>query len=70
MRRWPMANHVAVDPLNDQSKADRRKKSPELARLQSAYEKVKDFPDARKGGWPDMLELRQAVERYLLIYGP
>lgn len=70
MRRWLMINPLAPDPLNDQSKTDRRKESPELARLQSAYEKVKEFPDARKGGWPDMLELRQAVERYLMIYGP
>lgn len=65
-----MTEDVALDPLKDRSKADRRKESPELARLQSAYEKVKEFPDARRGGWPDMLELRQAVERYLMIYGP
>ena len=43
--------------------------SPEKQRLDAAFERVKEFPEGRQSGWADMLELRQAVEKYLERWG-
>lgn len=46
-----------------------RQLSPEMDRLRAAYERVKEFPEGQRNGWANMLELRQAVEKYLERWG-
>lgn len=43
--------------------------SDEMQRLRAAFERVKVFPESDPAGWAKMLELRQAVERYLERWG-
>ncbi len=42
----------------------------EIAKLQAAFDKVKDFPESRPTGWADMLALRQVVEHILMRAPP
>ena len=46
-----------------------RRASDEYTRMRAAFERVSDMPENRCDGWGDMLELRQAVEKYLARWG-
>ena len=46
-----------------------REQSDELAALKVAFDRVKAFPESDPDGWAKMLDLRQAVERYLARFG-
>ena len=51
--------------MNDDSTDRKRHASDEYQRMQAAFERVSDMPENRRDSWGDMLELRQAVEKYL-----
>ena len=46
-----------------------RRISPEIDRMKAAFDRVRDMPESQRDGWANMLELRQAVEKYLERWG-
>lgn len=48
---------------------ERRLASDEFTRMQSAFDRVKEFPEFKPNERAHWLELRQAVEMYLRRWG-